>query len=193
MQEVNNTLPYDAQALPDIASALRSGEEEPKKVQEPLPEVPKGPLTVSEAYAFLGVPEADRGQLEKVKARFRKLSLKYHPDKNTGAPTPDRHRSQQLFLEIQRAHDVRRRHASSPRPAAHRSRRPPPPTAHCSPPPTARPSQVLSDASKRRLYDAERSRAARPVRGFGGGRGFGGFGEDDLFSGFYRNYARGHR
>ena len=66
MQEVNNTLPYDAQALPDIASALRSGEEEPKKVQEPLPEVPKGPLTVSEAYAFLGVPEADRGQLEKV-------------------------------------------------------------------------------------------------------------------------------
>ena len=84
MQEVNNTLPYDAQALPDIASALRSGEEEPKKVQEPLPEVPKGPLTVSEAYAFLGVPEADRGQLEKVKARFRKLSLKYHPDKNLG-------------------------------------------------------------------------------------------------------------
>ena len=84
MQEVNNTLPYDAQALPDIASALRSGEEEPKKVQEPLPEVPKGPLTVSEAYAFLGVAEADRGQLEKVKARFRKLSLKYHPDKNLG-------------------------------------------------------------------------------------------------------------
>ena len=121
---------------------------------------------------------------------YKKLALKYHPDKNTGAPTPDRHRSQQLFLEIQRAHDVRRRHASSPRPAAHH--RPPPPTAHRRPP-TARPSQVLSDASKRRLYDAERSRAARPVRGFGGGRGFGGFGEDDLFSGFYRNYARGHR
>ena len=84
MQEVNNTLPYDAQALPDIATTLRSEEEEPKKVQEPFPEVPKGPLTVSEAYAFLGVPESDRGQLDKVKARFRKLSLKYHPDKNIG-------------------------------------------------------------------------------------------------------------
>ena len=84
MQEVNNTLPYDAQALPDIATTLRSEEEEPEKVPEPFPEVPKGPLTVSEAYAFLGVPESDRGQLDKVKARFRKLSLKYHPDKNIG-------------------------------------------------------------------------------------------------------------
>ena len=28
--------------------------------------------------------EADRGQLDKVKARFRKMSLKYHPDKNIG-------------------------------------------------------------------------------------------------------------
>ena len=62
----------------------QSGEEQPKKAQEPLPEVPKGPLTVSQAYAFLGVAEADRGQLDKVKARFRKMSLKYHPDKNIG-------------------------------------------------------------------------------------------------------------
>lgn len=61
----------------------QSGEEQPKKAQEPLPEVPKGPLTVSQAYAFLGVAEADRGQLDKVKARFRKMSLKYHPDKNS--------------------------------------------------------------------------------------------------------------
>ena len=45
--------------------------------------MPKGPLTVSQAYAFLGVAEADRGQLDKVKARFRKMSLKYHPDKNS--------------------------------------------------------------------------------------------------------------
>jgi len=30
------------------------------------------------------VAEADRGQLDKVKARFRKMSLKYHPDKNIG-------------------------------------------------------------------------------------------------------------
>jgi len=83
IQEVNNTLPYDAQALPDIASVLKSGEEE-KTPQEPLPEVPQGPLTVAQAYAFLGVPEADKGQLDKVKARFRKMSLKYHPDKNIG-------------------------------------------------------------------------------------------------------------
>ena len=29
----------------------QSGEEQPKKAQEPLPEVPKGPLTVSQARA----------------------------------------------------------------------------------------------------------------------------------------------
>ena len=49
---------------------------------------------------------------------------------------------------------------------------------------------VLSDALKRRTYDAERSRS-RGGFGFGGlGRGFGGGGsgfghEDDLFSAFY--------
>jgi hypothetical protein len=75
MQEVNNSLPYDAQALPDIAATLKSGEEEPKKAQEPLPEVPKGPLTVSQAYAFLGVAEADRGQLDKVRQRGQRAPL----------------------------------------------------------------------------------------------------------------------
>ena len=75
MQEVNNSLPYDAEALPDIAATLKSGDEEPKKAQEPLPEVPKGPLTVSQAYAFLGVAEADRGQLDKVKQRGQSAPL----------------------------------------------------------------------------------------------------------------------
>ena len=81
---MNNTVPYDAQQLPDIQSALKADKEEAKKPQEPLPEVPQGPLTVDQAYAFLGVADADRGQLDKVKMRFRKMSLKYHPDKNMG-------------------------------------------------------------------------------------------------------------
>ena len=53
----------------------QSGEEQPKKAPEPLPEVPKGPLTVSQAYAFLGVAEADRGQLDKVKQRGQSAPL----------------------------------------------------------------------------------------------------------------------
>ena len=75
MQEVNNSLPYDAEVLPDIAATLKSGDEEPKKAQEPLPEVPTGPLTVSQAYAFLGVAEADRGQLDKAKQRGQSVPL----------------------------------------------------------------------------------------------------------------------
>lgn len=84
-EEINNTLPYDAQQLPDITEALKDHDKPQEKVkQEPLPEVPPGPMSVDQAYEFLGVPQADRGQLEKVKMRFRKLSLKYHPDKNIG-------------------------------------------------------------------------------------------------------------
>ena len=88
MEEVNPHagVAYDAptQALPDIAATLASGEKEAPKQQEPLPEVPKGPLTVDQAYDFLGVKKEDRGNLDKVKLRFRKMSIKFHPDKNIG-------------------------------------------------------------------------------------------------------------
>lgn len=44
-------------------------------------------MTVEGAYAFLGVPPADMGKLERLKARFRKLCLAFHPDKNRGRET----------------------------------------------------------------------------------------------------------
>jgi len=85
MEEVNNTLPYDAQQLPDIKMAMKDHDKpDVKAKQEPLPEIPPMPFTIDAAYAFLGVAEADKGQLDKVKMRFRKMSLKYHPDKNIG-------------------------------------------------------------------------------------------------------------
>ena len=49
-----------------------------------LPTPPTGPMDVEAAYAFLGVPLDERGSLEKLKMRFRKLCLAYHPDKNLG-------------------------------------------------------------------------------------------------------------
>ena len=42
-------------------------------------------MDVEAAYAFLGVPLDERGSLEKLKMRFRKLCLAYHPDKNRAA------------------------------------------------------------------------------------------------------------
>lgn len=44
------------------------------------------PLTVDAAYEFLGIGPADRGSLEILKMRFRKMSLKWHPDKNIRRP-----------------------------------------------------------------------------------------------------------
>ena len=44
-------------------------------------------MTVEGAYAFLGVPPADMGKLDRLKARFRKLCLAFHPDKNRGRET----------------------------------------------------------------------------------------------------------
>lgn len=72
--------------LPDIRSVLGDGKspEEDDAPKHELP-VPKSEvMTVDEAYEFLEISNEERGDLEVLKRRFRKLSLKYHPDKNRG-------------------------------------------------------------------------------------------------------------
>jgi len=69
------------------ASGMKKKEDEASKAPlEPLPEIPGMPMTVDQAYDFLGVKESDRGNLDKVKLRFRKMSLKWHPDKQLSRP-----------------------------------------------------------------------------------------------------------
>ncbi len=88
-EEINNTLPYDAQQLPDIHMAMKDHDKpDVEKKKEPLPEVPPMPMTVDSAYTFLGVTEAERGDLEKVKTRFRKMSLKCATLAAAAAPAP---------------------------------------------------------------------------------------------------------
>ena len=41
-----------------------------------------GPLTIDEAYVVLEVPDEHRGDLDRVKTAYRKLCLRWHPDKN---------------------------------------------------------------------------------------------------------------
>ena len=66
---------------------MKKKEDEASKAPlEPLPEIPGMPMTVDQAYDFLGVKESDRGNLDKVKLRFRKMSLKWHPDKQLSRP-----------------------------------------------------------------------------------------------------------
>jgi hypothetical protein len=78
------------QLLPDIKHALGSQTEdrsERTKCESPQHELPTPPsecMTFDEAYSFLGIEPAEQGNLETLKASFRKLSLKYHPDKNRG-------------------------------------------------------------------------------------------------------------
>ena len=94
-------VPYDKQKelgeqarLPEMGAVLGPGKEETeaaaaeaKRKQEPLPEIPKGMdkgWTIDASYEFLGLKPEERGNLEKLKMRFRKMSLKFHPDKNPG-------------------------------------------------------------------------------------------------------------
>ena len=80
--EVNDRdRPYEGGAegamnLPDIgvfaeAAGMKEKEEKKEEVLEPLPEIPGMPMTVDQAYEFLGVKEGDRGNLDKVRGRTR--------------------------------------------------------------------------------------------------------------------------
>jgi hypothetical protein len=77
-----------ARALPDIHKTLggqskEDAEEEARpKYELPVPDAEV--MTVDEAYEFLGISTEERGDLNVLKARFRKLCFKYHPDKNRG-------------------------------------------------------------------------------------------------------------
>ena len=107
-------------------------------------------------YHALGVePSADADAIRKA---YKKLCLKFHPDKAAGNSACERDAAQARFLEVQKAYEV------------------------------------LSDASQRRLFDAERSRGRSGLGGFGArSYGFGSFGEDDLFSAFGRGGRPGSR
>lgn len=96
-EEVNDrNRPYEggaegARDLPALnefleAADVRKKEEPSSTPMDPLPEIPEMPMTVDQAYDFLGVKKEDRGNLDKVKMRFRKMSLKWHPDKNLRRP-----------------------------------------------------------------------------------------------------------
>ena len=71
---------------PSRAEQARENETQETRKQDPLPPIPgaNGVMTVEEAYDFLGVIAEERGNLDKVKTRFRKMCLKWHPDKNRG-------------------------------------------------------------------------------------------------------------
>ena len=103
-------------------------------------------------YGALGVDSG--ADADAIRKAYKKLCLKYHPDKAAGSSESEKEQAQKKFLEVQKAYEV------------------------------------LSDASQRRLYDAERSRRGGfgGFGGFGGryGGSFGGFGEDDLFGAFGR-------
>ena len=107
-------------------------------------------------YQALGVePSVDADAIRKA---YKKLCLKFHPDKAAGNSTAEREAAQKKFLEVQKAYEV------------------------------------LSDASQRRIFDAERSRGRSGFGGFGARNyGFGSFGEDDLFSAFGRGGRPGSR
>jgi DnaJ family protein C protein 7 len=55
-------------------------------------------------YEVLGLePNATADQLRKA---YKKLCLKFHPDKNAAGNTPDKAAANRAFLEVQKAHDV---------------------------------------------------------------------------------------
>ena len=60
-----------------------------------------GPLTLDQAYAVLEVADTHKGNLDEVKKAYRKLCLKWHPDKN---PPEKEQEAKQRFTRITAAY-----------------------------------------------------------------------------------------
>ena len=60
-----------------------------------------GPLTMEQAYVVLELGDGDKGNLEKVKMAYRKLCLKWHPDKN---PKEKEEEAKQRFTRVTAAY-----------------------------------------------------------------------------------------
>ena len=60
-----------------------------------------GPLTLEQAYVVLELSDADKGNLDKVKMAYRKLCLKWHPDKN---PKEKEAEAKQRFTRVTAAY-----------------------------------------------------------------------------------------
>jgi DnaJ family protein A protein 2 len=94
-------------------------------------------------YDTLGISPAATEQ--EIKSAYRKMALKYHPDKNSSPEAPE------MFKKVAEAYEV------------------------------------LSDAQKRKTYDAQ----GKGQQTGGGGGGGGGFSADDIFSAFFGRGAKG--
>ena len=107
---------------------------------------------MADYYELLGVPRnADEAE---VKRAYRKLALKYHPDRNPGDS-----KSEARFKEVNQAYEV------------------------------------LSDSSKRKLYDQYGEAGVQAGAGGGPGGPFGGFGGGadvgDIFGDIFENFFAG--
>mmetsp|Transcript_7214 Transcript_7214/g.27158 ORF Transcript_7214/g.27158 Transcript_7214/m.27158 type:complete len:374 (-) Transcript_7214:57-1178(-) len=60
-----------------------------------------GALTLPQAYTILGLADTSKGVLGDVKAAYRKLCLRWHPDKN---PSDKQHEAKDMFTKITNAY-----------------------------------------------------------------------------------------
>jgi curved DNA-binding protein CbpA len=106
-------------------------------------------LAGQDYYKLLGVPKnADDAAIRKA---FKKMSLKYHPDKNKD----DREAAEKKFIEIANAYEV------------------------------------LSDAEKRKIYDAHGEEGLKNHGQQGQGNPFGNMNFDDIFGSFFGGGGQG--
>lgn len=107
LQKMSNYLNLTSEEYASIISIYRAKQQRQQENKSNSRIYPRASLLTT-CYQVLGIP--DKSTLDVVKKAYRKLAMKYHPDKYINHSSQQKEHAENRFLEIQKAYETLSEH-----------------------------------------------------------------------------------